>query len=87
MSTLTETLRARRNRPAEPITEETATPEPAALVRHGVRATGKRSDPDYTRFAAFVPKDVLRKAKRKAEDEQEPDLSVVITRLLRQYVA
>lgn len=73
-----------------PEQEEDLTPTPQTAVpvsepKRG-RATGKRSDPNYTQVGAYIPKSLNRDVKRLLVDE-EKDLSDLITELLKDWVS
>jgi len=58
---------------------------PASEPKRG-RATGRRSNPNYTQVGAYIPKSLNRDVKRLLVDE-EKDLSDLITALLQDWVS
>jgi len=75
--------------------EEDVTPSPSTPVAETVvpasepkrgRATGKRSNPNYTQVGAYIPKELNRDVKRLLVDEEQ-DLSDLIIELLQTWVS
>lgn len=69
----------------EPNQESKPLPEPPAEKPRSSRATGKRSDPNFTQVGAYIPKTLHRQVKRLLIDE-DGDLSDLVTQLLQEWV-
>ena len=71
--------------PALPTVSQPVSPVPIVATKSS-RATGKRSNPDYTQIGAYIPKTLNRDVKRLLVDE-DGDLSDLITGLLQDWVS
>jgi hypothetical protein len=93
-------LSRQQSGPAEIVgaSEATSRPEPPTVEpevagrSRGRPATGKRSNPDYKLYAHYLKKRTHRQVAAKlaaihAEDDQQPDLSDLVQRLLEDWLA
>jgi hypothetical protein len=72
--------------PKEQETEPTPPPAVPPMESKQSRATGKRSNPDYTQIGAYIPKTLNKDVKRLLVDD-DSDLSDLITKLLQDWVS
>lgn len=93
-------LSRQQSRPTELVgaPETTSWPEPPTMVPEtagrgrGRPATGKRSNPDYKLYAHYLKKRTHRQVAARlaaihAEDDQQPDLSDLVQKLLEDWLA
>ena len=88
MSNLSGITDALRRKPAVVASAKPEMPAPIAVplpAPSKSREAGKRNGIDHDRVALYIDRKVLKAARRKAEDEDFPDFSTCVEKLLREY--